>query len=138
VIREGLRFTVRDVNYEMGAAYRYRVYVQDASGVRMLFETDAVKTPAAALTLRQNHPNPFNPMTTIEYYVPARSSVTLDIFDTTGRRIARLVDAAQKPGWHSADWKGRDASGRNVASGVYFFSIRAGKETVTKKMVLLR
>jgi hypothetical protein len=138
VTRDGLRFTVRDFSYEPGAVYRYRVYVVDDSGERVLFESDAVKTPAAALTLRQNHPNPFNPTTTIEYFVPARCAVTLDVYDTAGRLIARLVNDVQEAGWHSAEWTGRDASGGMVASGVYFSSIRAGKEIITKKMVLLR
>jgi hypothetical protein len=138
VVREELHFIARDFNYEPGTSYRYRVYVHDASGSRILFETGAIETPAAALTLRQNHPNPFNPSTTIEYFLPARVTVTLDVFDTAGRRIARLVDAAQEPGWHSAEWRGLDAEGRTVASGVYFCSIKAGKEAITKKMILLR
>jgi hypothetical protein len=138
VIRDGLRFTVRDFSYEPGATYRYRVNVIDDLGERVLFESDAVETPAAAFTLRQNHPNPFNPTTTIEYYVPARCPVTLEVFDTAGRRIARLVNDVQEAGWHSAEWTGRDDLGTMVASGVYFSSVRAGKEILTKKMVLLR
>ncbi len=138
MIRDGLRFTVRDFSFEPGAAYRYRVSVIDESGERVLFETGEVRTPAAALALRQNHPNPFNPTTTIEYYVPARCAVSLEVYDTAGRRIARLVNDVQEAGWHSAEWSGRDDAGRTVASGVYFSSVRAGKEIITKKMVLLR
>jgi hypothetical protein len=138
VIRDGLRFTVRDYAFEAGAAYRYRVYVVDDSGERVLFETGEVRTPAAALAIRQNHPNPFNPTTTIEFYVPARCPVTLEVYDTAGRRIARLVNDVRAAGWHSVEWNGRDESGKPVASGVYFSSVRAGKETLTKKMILLR
>jgi flagellar hook assembly protein FlgD len=87
----------------------------------------------------QNNPNPFNPSTTISYYVPEASPVTLDVYDSSGRLVARLLDGAKQPkGTHSIEWRGVDSSGRTVSSGVYFYRLTSGKETISKKMVLLR
>ena len=113
--------------------------VVDEAGSRTLFETDAISTPAMPLTLHQNHPNPFNPSTTIGYYLPGDASVTLEVYDSSGRLVARLLNGAkQAKGTHSVGWRGLDAQGRSVSSGVYFYRLTSGKETISKKMVLLR
>ena len=127
----------------MGRSSRGRriatVDVVDESGRRTLFETEAISTPAMPLTLHQNHPNPFNPSTTIGYYLPVDAPVTLEVYDSTGRLVARLLDGAkQERGTHSVAWRGLDSSGRSVSSGVYFYRLTSGKETISKKMVLLR
>jgi flagellar hook assembly protein FlgD len=90
------------------------------------------------LTLYQNHPNPFNPSTVIRYYLPERGHVVLDVYDTSGRRVVRLVDGERDKGMHHADWSGADARGIPVASGVYFYRLSAGKETISRKMILMR
>lgn len=136
--REGLSFTFRDRSCGPGISYRYRVEYSDEAGRVVLFETDPIMTPSMALTLFQNHPNPFNPSTEIRYYLPERSMVTLDIFDVAGRRVARLVDKEQAGGFQTASWNGLDGSGCTASSGVYFYMLRAGKERITRKMVLLR
>jgi hypothetical protein len=139
VARSGLSFSLSDKSVEPGATYRYRVNVVDEAGSRTLFETDAISTPAMPLTLHQNHPNPFNPSTTIGYYLPVDSPVTLEVYDSSGRLVARLLNAAkQAKGTHSITWNGADAQGRGSSSGVYFYRLTAGKETISKKMVVLR
>jgi len=137
--REGLSFVCTDRGVEPGTTYRYRVDVSDASGRRTLFETDAIAVPAMPLALRQNHPNPFNPSTSIGYYLPAGCAVTLEIYDSSGKLVARLLDGeTQGRGTHSVEWRGTDGGGRSVSSGVYFYRLRAGRETLSRKMVLLR
>ena len=89
---DGLTFTYRDESVEAGKTYRYRVEYTDGSGSHVLFETDPVVVPAIPLALEQNWPNPFNPSTTILYYLPESGRVLLEIFDVAGRRIACLVD----------------------------------------------
>ena len=139
ISRDALSFSMSDKSCEPGTSYRYRVDVVEAAGSRTLFETDAISTPAMPLTLYQNHPNPFNPSTAISYYVPAASAVTLDVYDSSGRLVSRLLDRAmQTKGTHSIEWRGVDASGRSVSSGVYFYRLTSGKDTFSKKMVLLR
>jgi len=139
IARNGLSFSIADRGVEPGTTYRYRVNVADETGSRTLFETDAISIPAMRLTLNQNHPNPFNPSTTISYYLPEASVVTLEVYDSTGRLISRLYDGVkQDKGTHEAGWRGLDAQGRSVSSGVYFYRLQSGKETISKKMVLLR
>ncbi|UCF05875.1 MAG: T9SS type A sorting domain-containing protein [bacterium] len=84
-------------------------------------------------------PNPFNPLTRIHYFVPDESVVTLEIFDTSGRLIVRLVDNERMiRGLHAVEWRGVDKHGRAVGSGVYYYRLKVGNETMSKKMVLLR
>ena len=130
------RFVDRDI--EHGASYRYRVGFIDESGSHVLFETDAIETPSLRLALYQNVPNPFNPSTTIRYYVPRASTVVLEIYDVSGRRVARLADGPQREGRHEAAWDGTSDSGSPVSSGVYLCRLQTGKETLSRKMVLLR
>ena len=94
--------------------------------------------PELKLALHQNVPNPFNPLTTIRYDLPANARVRLSIIDVAGRRVRTLVDEQQTAGSRSAIWNGRDDAGRAVASGVYFYVLDAGKERLTRKLVLLK
>jgi len=93
---------------------------------------------ATAFSLEQNHPNPFNPTTTIRFTLPERAQVQLAIFDVRGRRIATLVDREMPAGLSRVQWDGRDRRGSQVSSGVYFYRIVAGRHIETRKMVLLK
>ena len=138
IFREYFSFIVRDREIEPGRSYRYRVEVDTGADSFILFETDAVPTPPLTLVLKQNHPNPFNPATTIDYYLPESGPVSLDIYDASGRMIVRLVDSVQERGNHSVEWNGRDSGGGIVSSGVYFYRISSNKNVQAKKMILLR
>ncbi|MBD3179444.1 MAG: T9SS type A sorting domain-containing protein [Candidatus Latescibacteria bacterium] len=129
-------FVDNDVEPESG--YRYRVDVAGESGTVTLFLTEEKNTPAPKFELSQNFPNPFNPSTTIRYSIPEREHVVLDIFDVSGRRVARLVDGVQSTGYHTRKWNGQNAGGDRVSSGVYFYRLVTGKESMTRKMILLR
>ncbi len=83
--------------------------------------------------LSQNYPNPFNPSTTIRYAIPKASRVTLKIYDMLGQEIVTLVDAFEEAGYRAAVWKPV-----SVASGVYFYQLRAGDFVQTRKLVLLK
>ncbi len=133
-----LSFEYRDNSCERGTVYRYRVEVSDEDGRRMLFETEPVSTPAMPLTLYQNRPNPFNPFTTIRYYLPENGKVTLKVYDILGQKVASLVDGKKEKGFHFAQWTGRDEQGNPAASGVYLYRLTVGKETLSQKMILLR
>jgi hypothetical protein len=88
--------------------------------------------------LLQNYPNPFNPSTTIQYALPKELLVTLRVFDIQGRQIATLADGKQSPGTYAYRWNGRDDRGASLSSGVYFYVVRAGEYSATKKMVFLK
>ena len=88
--------------------------------------------------LHQNHPNPFNPSTTISFSLCDRGAVSLVIYDVAGRLVNVLVDDVMDAGTHDVTWDGRGNAGRTVASGVYFYRLSAGSFNETRKMVLLR
>lgn len=93
----------------------------------------------ARFALHQNVPNPFNPTTLIRYDVPIGGGrVTLMIYDATGRLTRTLVDRTETPGQKRVEWNGRNASGQQVATGVYFCRLKAPGFERTRKMVLLR
>lgn len=135
---DGLSFSFTDTSCEPSTAYRYRVDVRDGSERKVLFETGPIMTPAMALFLGQNRPNPFNPSTTINYYLPETCSVVLEIYTVNGEPVRCLVDGRRTGGSHTAMWDGNDGKGRPVDSGVYFYRLRAGKKVLSRKMILLR
>jgi hypothetical protein len=83
--------------------------------------------------LLQNYPNPFNPSTTIRYALPARSYVSLTVFNTLGQEVAAMVNTYQGAGYHEVRF---DGSG--LASGVYFYRLRAGEYGATRRLILIR
>jgi agmatine deiminase len=95
-------------------------------------------TPPALPSLAQNYPNPFNPSTTIRFQLPERSRVTLSIYDVSGREVRRLIEGEQGAGIHTVAWQGLDREGREVGSGVYFYSLKAGGMEITRKMILIK
>jgi hypothetical protein len=138
VFADGLDFSISDRDLRPGASYRYRVEYIVEGDRKILFETGAVNVPVLPVALRQNSPNPFNPTTSIGFYLPNSGSVRLEIFDVNGRLVDILADGSMSAGEHSVDWDGRDRTGSNVSSGVYFYRLIAGKEILSRKMVLLR
>jgi choice-of-anchor B domain-containing protein len=88
--------------------------------------------------LSDNYPDPFNPATTIAYELFAGGHVRLVIYDAFGREVRKLVDASAGQGPHVATWDGRDSSGREVASGVYFCSLEVSGQMKSVKMTLVK
>jgi len=103
-----------------------------ADTIQVLESTDA-RELVPAFVLEQNIPNPFNPSTIIRFKVEKFCHVTLTIYDVTGRKVTNLVDEYKKPGSYSISWRPE-----NLASGVYFYTLRAGDRITTKKAVLLK
>jgi hypothetical protein len=83
--------------------------------------------------LDQNYPNPFNPGTAISYQLSAVSVVTLKVYDVLGKEVGTLANEVQQPGVHSLRW-----DGSSFPSGVYFYSLMAGNNFSTKKMLLIK
>jgi hypothetical protein len=106
--------------------------------VTVLFDPTGVETAPAALALAQNHPNPFNPKTTISFALPSAGTVRLAVFDVSGRRVTTLLDGAQPAGAHHVVWDGRDATGASLSSGVYFYRLEAAGARFERKMLLLK
>jgi aminopeptidase N len=98
---------------------------------------DSEELPPAAF-LGQNIPNPFNPVTTIEFGLEAEGRITLDVFDVNGRLVRSLASGLFPAGRHTLSWKGMAEDGSRVNSGVYFYRLTSVSGTISRKMVLLR
>ena len=139
VRQEGLNFAYRDLNIEPEKKYTYKVEYVLGGERRLLFVSEPVETPAARLALYQNRPNPFNPSTTIPFFLPSGLAVSLEVYDVSGRLVARLIDDEKLGlGPHSVRWNGTDARGASVSSGIYICRLAAGKSIISRKMVLLK
>lgn len=88
--------------------------------------------------LLQNHPNPFNPSTTITFAVPEASDVTLSIYNLRGQLIQTLHSGPIATGPHSVVWNGTDFRGAKVASGVYLYKLEAKDFVETRRLVLMK
>lgn len=89
--------------------------------------------PPKTFALEQNFPNPFNPLTTIRYQLPESAKVTLEIYNTLGQRVATLVSKEQEAGYYDIKY-----NASRLASGLYVYSINAGKHHSVKKMMVLK
>jgi hypothetical protein len=106
-----------------------------------LISPDAVtdKKPGFTFNLAQNFPNPFNPSTVIKYQLAKSSNVTLKIFNILGNEVAALVNEFENAGEHSITLNMQNIIGnKQLASGVYFYKIKAGDFISTKKMILMK
>jgi len=87
----------------------------------------------SAYSLSQNYPNPFNPSTVVRFSLSVVSNVVLKVYDVSGREVETLVNEQLQPGTYSTQWNASAYS-----SGVYFYKIRAGEFTETKRMLLIK
>lgn len=114
--------------------YLYRLKQIDFNG---LFEySNEIEVEVRVLdkfTLEQNYPNPFNPITTIGYVLQEKSYAKLTLLNTIGEEIAVLVNEEQDKGYHKVEF-----NGSKLTSGVYFYQLKAGSFTETKKMLLMK
>ncbi|MCK4235612.1 MAG: PKD domain-containing protein, partial [Candidatus Krumholzibacteria bacterium] len=83
--------------------------------------------------LSQNFPNPFNPITMINFALPKSAHVRIDVFNVKGERVATLMNGTREAGYHTVEWNAAGA-----VSGIYFYRILSDEFTMTKKMLLLR
>ncbi len=94
--------------------------------------------PPSILLLHAPWPNPFNPVTRLGFDLPRASRVRLEVYDVSGRRIADLLDDWLEAGPYEMDWHALDATGRELASGVYLLRLHDGEDAQTRRLVLLR
>lgn len=130
--------------------YVYNEWVDGTPRVRDLnpeFEGGVVALDASAKSgvalptefgLSQNTPNPFNPTTRVSFALKAASQVNLAVYNVLGQHVTTLVDEFMPAGYQNVTWDGSDKNGHTVASGVYFYKLRAGEFTDTKKMLMLK
>ena len=101
-------------------------------------ESAASQPLPEAPALLENYPNPFNPITRIRFALPQAGRAKLDIYNAAGQWICTLVEGEVASGYHEVMWDARNASGFNVASGIYFAVLKAGDLHKTRPMTLVR
>lgn len=93
---------------------------------------------AARVRLEQNRPNPLSPQTTIRFSVPTSTSITLDVYDTSGRHVRNLASGPVAAGQHDITWDGTAANGQRVSSGQYYYRLQSGDFTAVRSMLVLK
>ena len=100
--------------------------------------TDSQNSLPAKFELFNCYPNPFNPVTTVNYNLPKQAFVTFTVYDMLCREITKLVNTTQDAGYRSVQWNGRDSFDQPVSAGVYLYQIQAGEFKQTRKMIMLK
>ena len=122
-----------------GNTFSYRIKQMDNDGTFKYYDAITVnlntKTQAELIG---NYPNPFNPTTNIKFYIPATENVTIKIYDILGRVVTTLLNKQADAGYHIVYWNGRDAYGKQAASGMYIYRLQANGFVQTKKMLMLK
>lgn len=97
-------------------------------------------TVISGFKLYQNYPNPFNPRTAIQFEIPAdhTGEIRLQVFDVGGKPVKTLAKGTWSPGTHTVEWNGTNEAGQAAASGVYYYVLKSGSLSLSKKMVFLR
>jgi hypothetical protein len=128
---EKQNYSYTDTDEQLGAVY-YRLKQIDFSGSYEFSKVVEV-TRVVSYALSQNYPNPFNPTTTITYSIPQNSVVTLKVYDVLGSEVAELVNGQVEAGIHKVNFNAYDLN-----SGIYFYTIKAGNFSETKKLMLVK
>jgi hypothetical protein len=129
---------VRIYGIKRATQYGYSIYEIDIYNEDISSTGHENKNLPSEFTLSNNYPNPFNPSTTIEYKIPKAGHVKLEIFNSVGELINTLRNDFQNQGKYSIQWDGKNARGKSVPSGIYFYKMSANGLTLVKKMLLIK
>ena len=125
------------IDERLNMAYDLKIAAGDPAYVQEAVLKILADIPAR-FALGQNYPNPFNPVTRLDYTLPRRSRVMIQVYNILGQEVVTLVNMELPYGEHTAVWNGMDRFGKPVASGVYFTEMRTRNFRQTKKMLLLK
>jgi hypothetical protein len=145
-------YSFTDENVVFGFTYYYYIEDVDFSGktnrseiIEVTVDKQSIKKEQIPLkfALLQNYPNPFNPDTWLPYELAADAAVMIRIYDMKGQLVRQLDFGNQKAGYYvdkttAAYWDGKDQLGQRVASGIYFYSLKAGDFESVRRMVILK
>jgi len=125
------------VEFQLTLATGSRYATSDVVTITLDLSQTGVEDPLV-FALRQNAPNPFGGGTAIAFDLPSAARTSLSVYTVGGRRVATLVDQDLPAGRHAVVWDGRDATGHEVAAGVYLYRLEAGAQTGVRKMLVIR
>lgn len=127
-----------DTDVRHGTTYTYTLSAILENGSEIRSAPATATTPAFALALEPNTPNPFRFDTRIPFTLDATAPVTVRVYDVRGALVATLFSGTLSEGRHEVGWGGHDRNGNLVASGTYFYALTAGKYLQSRKMLLVR
>jgi len=139
-------YTDNDLEFNTEYFYRVSAFVSDywtdySNVISVTLEwvgiADGDEIPSG-YKVHQNHPNPFNPVTTLRYDLPQDAMVNITIYDMMGRVIKTMVNNQQNAGFKSIQWNATNDEGKPASAGLYLYTIQAGDFRQSKKMVLLK
>ncbi len=140
-------YSFTDQTTEQNTEYNYWLESIEMNGTIQYYGPIRVKTgetadtpPAIPLVtqLKSAYPNPFNPITMICFDMAQQERVVIDIFNAKGQKIKTLYDQVVNPGHHQVLWDGTDSNSRIMSSGIYFYSMSAGKYKEIHKMLMVK
>ena len=140
----GFDYSFSDTEISIGSKYFYTLNSIDYDGTPHNYDTLVVDLSSGefdpllptSYALYQNHPNPFNPSTTITFDVPEDSELSITVFDIMGREVAKLVNGSVVSGRNQVVWNGKNHWDEDMSSGIYFAKMVSGDFSKSIKMVL--
>ncbi len=135
---DGYRLVFLAFGFEGIATSAMRETVMDNTLGWLIGTTSPVQDTPRALTLAQNTPNPFNPLTKIAFALDQNGPVRLAVYDLQGRLVRTLVSEPMLAGEHTLVWDGRDDANQQAASGTYVYRLTADGTTLSRKMTLVK
>ena len=118
--------------------YRMMNASEDPASTVVAEEMESISAIPALYALDQNYPNPFNSSTMIRFSLPTSEAVELAVYNLAGQKVAILASGSRPAGTHIVRWDGRDAGGRDLASGAFLYRLQAGARVETRKLLLLQ
>ena len=97
-----------------------------------------IQPVVAGFTLENNYPNPFNPTTTIKFSLDKGDDVSIKIYNVRGQLVRTLTNKYLTSGVYKVRFNGMDSHGRKLSSGIYFYALKNSKQSITKKMIMLK
>ncbi len=141
-------YSYTDAETELSTQYYYWLQSVELMGAVNYYGPIPIKTgngqnpetPGIPLVtkLKSAYPNPFNPSTSIAYDLAEQANVNIEIFNIKGQKVTSLLNETKQPGKYNITWNGKDSANKNCSGGVYFYKMKAGKYTETKKILMLK
>ena len=136
--RDGLDYTARDTDLPAGASIDYALKLRDDEGWSVLRTAGFETAAPCPLRLVDAAPNPFNPSIRIAFELAKPQSISLEIYDLAGRRMAVLAEGRMATGLVTRTWDGRDTAGAEAPSGTYLVRLSGEASTASRKIMLVR
>ncbi len=132
-------YSFTDSQIENGKTYYYKLRQIDYNGNTSVYNAVEIEATAPEqLVLFRNYPNPFNSQTRLTFQLKNSNRVELAIYSLKGEKIRTILSGMVGAGTYSKIWNGEDDAGQAVASGTYFYRLKCGAKTLTRKMLYLR